>query len=372
MAKTAVLTGGGTAGHIYPALALAERLQDRGWEVVYAGTPKGLEATLAPAAGLPFVGFEASGFDRAHPLTLVSGVARIAKSERKAKKWLRELKPEAVIGFGGYVSIPVVRAAEALDIPVIVHEQNSVMGLANKAACSHAQAVCLTYECTCSAVPDGVDVEVTGNPVRTQVMEATRDEARKLFGIPEDAVMLLVFGGSQGARHINQAICAMKEDLVERENLHVMHITGPKELESVEEAMALTEEERARYQLLGYQDMMPEAMAAADVIVSRSGATSLAEISARRIPALLVPFPAATADHQTTNAQAWVDTGAALMVKDDQLDTPLFRESVLKLVDDGALRDQMRAAATVSDSITAADRLADIVCCTCVPAENLS
>lgn len=361
MAKTAVLTGGGTAGHIYPALALAERLQERGWRVLYAGTPTGIEARLAPEAGIPFTGFAASGFDRARPWTLVSGVARIALSEQRAKRWLRAEGADVVIGFGGYVSVPVVRAAEALKIPVVVHEQNSVMGLANKMAAKHASALCLTYGCTREGAPAGIPVEVTGNPVRQLVMRASRSQARDSFGIPEGAVMLLVFGGSLGARHINQALTALKDELLAREGVHIMHVTGPKELDATEEALALTPEERGRYRVLGYQDRMPEALAAADAIVSRAGATSLAEISARGIPAILVPYPHATADHQTTNARAWVDSGAALMFPDAEVEGAAFKEAVLALVDDPQMRAHMRQAACAADSANAAERLADVV-----------
>ncbi len=361
MAKVAVLTGGGTAGHIYPALALAERLEERGWELHYAGTPGGIEARLAPEANIPFTPFKASGFDRSRPWTLASGVARIMASERKAKRWLKDVGADVVIGFGGYVSIPVVRAAEALGVPVVVHEQNSVMGLANKSAARHAQAVCLTYDCTQGDVPGATCVRVTGNPVRAQVMSADREEARALFGIPTGATMLLVFGGSLGARHINQAVCAMKDELLARKDLCIMHISGPKELAACEDALELTDEERTRYQLMGYQDRMPDALAAADLIVSRAGATSLAEISAKGIPAILVPFPHATGDHQTTNGQAWVDSGAAIMFPDADVEGASFREALLDLVDDPDARTQMRACGCGSDAACAADRLADVV-----------
>ena len=154
---------------------------------------------------------------------------------------------------------------------------------------------------------------------------------------------------------------ALKDELLSRPRLHVVHITGPKELDAVTEALALTEEEAGRWTLLGYQDRMGEPMAAADAIVSRAGATSLAEISARAIPALLVPYPHATEDHQTTNARAYVDAGCAFMVPDAELDTPAFSEAVFSLIDDEAVRAAQTAAARAQKTAEAATMLADVV-----------
>ena len=265
----AVLSGGGTAGHINPALALASELADRGWDVRFAGTPQGVEARLVPAAGVPFTAFDASGFNRKHPLSLVKGVGKIAASSRKAEQWFREIKPDVVVGFGGYVSIPVARAAEKMGIPVVLHEQNSVMGMANKYLAKKAACVCVTYEHSMACLPPDASARLTGNPVRRSVMEASREEGRALFGLSEDDTMLLVFGGSLGARHINEAVVALKDELLSRPQLHVVHITGPKELDAVTEALALTEEEAGRWTLLGYQDRMGETMAAADAIARR-------------------------------------------------------------------------------------------------------
>ncbi len=355
-----ILSGGGTAGHINPALALAEVLAERGHEVFFAGTPHGVESRLVPQAGLPFKAFEAGGFDRSHPSSLVSGVAKIARSTRQAKRWFAEVRPDVVVGFGGYVSIPVARAAESLGIPVVVHEQNSVMGMANKYLSKRAQTVCVTYGCSADAASCPA-VCVTGNPVRRSVIESSREAGRAMLGIPYDALMLLVFGGSLGARHINEGIVGMRDELLAREDLRIVHITGPKELDAVREALALTPEQEERWQLMGYQDRMGETLAAADVIISRAGATSLAEISARAIPALLVPFPHATEDHQTTNARAWVDAGCALMMPDDELGTEAFRDQVRRLLDDGDLRASMAAAARSQKTADAAAKLADVV-----------
>ena len=356
-----VLSGGGTAGHINPALALAEVLKERECEVFFAGTPHGVESRLVPQAGLPFKAFEASGFNRNHPTTIFSGVAKIARSTKAARAWFSEVKPDVVVGFGGYVSIPVARAAEKAGIPVVLHEQNSVMGMANKYLAAKAAAVCVTYECSARDVPDASRVHVTGNPVRSSIFSASRDEGRAMLGVPEDARMLLVFGGSLGARHINEAFVAMKDDLLARPDLHVVHITGPKEYDAVCAALNLTDDEAARWHVMGYQDRMGETLAATDAVVSRAGATSLAEISALAIPALLVPFPYATEDHQTTNARAYVEAGCAYMMPDDALASDEFKAKVAALVDDEQVRARMREAARGQKTADAARLLADVV-----------
>lgn len=355
-----VVSGGGTAGHITPALALAEALEARGHEVFFAGTPTGVESTIVPEAGVQFKAFEAAGFDRKRISTLFSGVSKILKSTGLAVDWLREIDADAVVGFGGYVCIPVARAAIKLNIPVILHEQNSVMGLANKYLAKKAAVVCLTYACA----GEGVEAKryvVTGNPVRRAVLDASRDEGRKMLGIPDDALMLLVFGGSLGARHINQAICAMKDELLAEDNLYIVHITGPKELDSVLEALALTDEEAQRYIVMGYQNRMGETLAATDMTVARCGASSLAEISALAIPAILVPFPYATADHQTTNARAYCDAGCARLITDDQVESPEFHDALLELIRDADVREAMHEAARQQKAADAADTLADVV-----------
>ncbi len=359
--STFVLSGGGTAGHITPALALAEHLTDAGHEVHFAGTPHGVEADLVPRAGIDFTSFEATGFDRSRPWTLLTGIWHLSKSTKAAKRWFDKIKPDAVIGFGGYVSIPVARAAEELGIPVILHEQNSVMGMANKYLSKKADAVCLTYDVAGSSIEDKSKIRVTGNPVRASILSATREEGRANMGIPADARMLLVFGGSLGARHLNEAIAAMKDDLLARKDLYIVHVTGPKELESVKGMLELSAEEGERYRVVGYLDDMPDAMAAADAIVSRAGASSLAEISARGVPSILVPFPYATADHQTTNAKAYVGSGAAWMTADEDIDGSEFKEKVLQIVDDADERRKMTDAARGLGAQHATERLAKVV-----------
>ncbi len=357
----AVLSGGGTAGHINPAIATAEVLRDRGVDVQFAGRPVGNEIEWVSAAGIPFTPFEAEGFHRGHLDTLVKGVVIDAKSTKLAKQWFGEIKPDVVVGFGGYVAVPVGRAAVQMGIPLIVHEQNSVMGWTNRYLSGKADKVCLTYEHAAKYVKGASKVVVTGCPVRASVLSTTREEGRAKLGIPEDARMLLVTGGSLGARHLNQAICAMKDELLSREDLRIIHLTGPKELDAVTEALALTPAEQKRWRLFGFTNDMPACMAATDAIVSRAGASSLAEISARAIPAVLVPFPYAAEDHQTTNARAYVEAGCAHMIPDDQVETPAFAQLVTELIDDAGVRESMTAAARAQKTADAATTLADII-----------
>lgn len=346
---------------MYPALALAEKLSSDGYDVYYAGTPHGIESHIVPDAGLPFEPFESSGFDRAHPKSLITGISKILKSTKKASKWFKKIKPCAVVSFGGYVSIPVARAAEKAGIPVIVHEQNSVMGMANKYISKKAKEVCLTYEDAASYVPDGVPYKLTGNPVRESIVSTTREEGRNYLGIPDDAHLCVVFGGSGGARHINKAIIAMKDDLLAQDDLYIVHITGKGEYDSVAEALNLTNDEAQRWRLVAYEDQMPKVLAAADGVVSRAGATSLAEIAARCIPAVLIPYPFATNDHQRINARSYANSGAAIVVDDDDLDTDEFKSAVLLLATDEALRGEMHAAAKALGQTDAASALAGAV-----------
>lgn len=356
-----VLSGGGTAGHINPALALAEELTDRGHTVYYAGTPGGVEARLVPLAQVPFTAFEASGFNRHHPTSIVHALRLIARSTKQAKAWFADIKPDVVVCFGGYVCIPVGRAAESLGIPVVVHEQNSVMGLANKGLARKAAAVALTYQSAQSAVKDQSCVHLVGNPVRKSIFNATRHEGRAYCDVPENAVQLVVFGGSLGARHINQALVAAKDALLSVDNLYVYHITGPKDLDEVKKALNLTSEQEKRWRIVGYEDQMGKVLAGADCVVSRAGATSLAELSALEKPALLVPFPYATADHQTMNARAVVEAGAAFMVSDSELDSSVFQDKLLELVTQSDTRSAMKQAASSFETSNAAAKLADIV-----------
>lgn len=358
------MSGGGTAGHIYPALAAADRFTFDGHDVTFYGTPQGLESKLVPEAGVAFVPIEAHGFDRSRPLTLLTSTAGVLRSALIARRHFRFTRPDVVVGFGGYVSIPVGLAASWCGVPLVLHEQNAVPGLTNKFLSRRAQTVCITYPETATAVSGGgARVVATGNPVRASVLEGRREDGLALIGIDDpDAVVLLVFGGSRGAKHLNSAVGALGARLLAvNPKVHVVHATGPVEFEAVLGALDQGVRDSGRYHVLPYIDRMGDVMAAASLAVCRAGATTIAELTAIGLGAVLVPYPFATDDHQTKNAQAMVASGAALAFADHDLDGDGFGRAILSLLGDANTRDTMSRASRALGRPDAAAELADAI-----------
>lgn len=360
------IAAGGTAGHINPALALAEELAARGHKVGFFGQQRRLEGTLVPQAGFELKSLNVTGFDRSRPWTLITALVRMRLAERELDRHFAEIgKPDVAIGFGAYIELPLMRWCARHGVPTVLHEQNSVPGLANKTAAKKANKVCVALPVAIDAFRDragaSTQIVVTGNPVRRSVIDASREAGRADFAISDGQTMLLVFGGSLGARHLNEGVAALKDELLRRPELHIVHSTGKELFDEVTSALNLTEEQATRWEVRPYIDNMGEALAAADLVLSRAGASSIAEIAALAVPSMLVPYPFATADHQTTNARYLVEAGAAVMLADDAIDTAAFAQELLSLVDDAARRDEMRACARGLAQDQAASVLADQV-----------
>ncbi len=366
-----VIAAGGTAGHINPAIALAEVLRDRGYAIRFIGTPHGLESTLVPEAGFTFIGLNATGFNRKRPLTLIKSVAYMLQGHSKLKKLFKADIPLVGIGFGAYVEVAALSALQSLKIPIAIHEQNSVPGLANKWMARRAQAIALTYPSTVELFQSKLSqrgsrhkkaqIILTGNPVRRQFFEATRAQGRELLGLPDDALVLLVFGGSSGARHINQAVARIKDKLLAINNLHVVHATGASQFDEACELLALTDVERERWHVIDYITNMGATLAACDVALTRAGASTIAELEAMKTPALLVPYPYATENHQERNARDLVEKGAACMILDHELDSEAFEDELIGLLASSSRREELRLALEQRDAKHAAERLADVV-----------
>ena len=360
------IAAGGTAGHINPALALAEELRDRGHHVRFFGQTSKLEGRLVPEAGFELVPVVVSGFDRSRPWTLATSLYRMRRAQSQiAKLFSAEGAPDVAVGFGAYVEMALLNCCHRLGVPYVLHEQNSVPGLANKALAPHASRVCISVPAARVAFERegraAREVVLTGNPVRRSVVNASRDEGRAAFGVEPHETMLLVFGGSLGAAHINEGVGRLKRELLAREGLVVVHSTGADGFDETVSALALTPEEQIRWRVMPYISNMGQALAAADLVLSRAGASSIAEIAAVGVPSLLVPYPHATADHQTTNARFLVDAGAAVLVPDAQIDEAVFSSELLGLLDEPARRDTMREAALGLGQSRAAAALADEV-----------
>lgn len=367
------IAAGGTAGHVNPALALAEELSDRGHAVRFFGQTRRLEGTLVPKAGFPFFPVEVTGFDRERPWSIVPALLHLAREERRLVSAFRadpSLRPDVVVGFGAYVELPLVRAATRLGIPVVLHEQNSVSGLANRKSASSAALVAISQPSVRETFEraGAKRIEFTGNPVLRSVLSGDRARGRAALGIPEDAVLLLAFGGSLGAQHINRFMVSIKDELLSRSGVYALHSCGAEDFDATRDALALTADEAERYRVQPYIDDMGDMLAASDLVLSRAGASSVAEIAALAVPSVLVPYPHATADHQTTNARFLVDSGAAVMCADADIDGDGFARTLLGLVDDGAARDEMRAAARGLAASRAACALADGVESVCAGA----
>ena len=357
-----VVSAGGTAGHINPAIAVADELRSRGHRILFVGTPNHIEAKLAVDAGFDFKGFEVAGFDKARPWTLATSGAKIMKATSAAKAMLKADRPDAVLTFGAYVSIPVGRAATSLGIPLIIHEQNSVPGMANTYLAKKADVTALTYEESAKHLQPKNPPVIIGNPVRASFETCSRARGRELLGIPDDATVMLAFGGSLGAQHLNAAVAAMKDQLLAIPNLHVVHGTGKADYQAAKDKLNLTEEESKRWHLFEYIDQMGDVLAASDMVVSRAGASSLAEIMTLGIPAVLVPFPYARGDHQTLNASGCVAAGAACLIPDAEVEGEEFASTVLDLATNPDRRAVMAQACSQFSGSSARIQLADIAC----------
>lgn len=357
-----VIAGGGTAGHVNPALALAQALE--GDDVSFLGTGTGAEAALVPEAGFALETIEVSGFDRARPLSIVTTGLRAARAVTAARRALKRLRPDVVVGMGGYVSLPACLAARLLGIPVVLHEQNIVFGLANRVCKRWAARVAVSFEDTLALA--GRRGVLVGNPVRPEIIALERDADRKrghaTFELDPARKTLLVFGGSQGARRINEAAAGLASLWAARTDVQVLHIAGRVQAATwLQEARRGAAEGPLVYRVVGYVERMVEAYAAADLALCRGGATTVAELGVVGLPALIVPYPHHRDRQQERHGRVMERAGAARVLLDDEATAErVAKEADALLGDDDALK-RMRGAALAAGRPDAARRLAAVV-----------
>jgi UDP-N-acetylglucosamine--N-acetylmuramyl-(pentapeptide) pyrophosphoryl-undecaprenol N-acetylglucosamine transferase len=358
-----VVGTGGTAGHVFPAVATAERLRDRiGAEVTFLGRDQGLEARLVPAAGFPLETVEAVPFARKVSLTTLRAPFAALAASRRCRGIVRGA--DVILGMGGYVSVPVALAARRERVPLVLHEQNAIPGLANRLAARWSRVVGLSFESSGSRFPRRVRTVVTGNPVRSSVLrvrderEALRAEGSRELDLEPERRTVLVFGGSQGARKLNDAAAEACRLLSGRGDLQLLLLTGQAHHDSVRE-MKLGEG-RLVVRSKPFLDRMELAYSVADLVVGRAGATTVAEVTACGLPAVLVPYPHATARHQDANAAAVVRAGGAVVVPDRELDGEVLALRISEIIDDPELLGGMSRGAAEFGRPEAAEALADL------------
>ncbi|MDQ3670120.1 MAG: undecaprenyldiphospho-muramoylpentapeptide beta-N-acetylglucosaminyltransferase [Actinomycetota bacterium] len=341
-----MIAAGGTAGHVLPALAVAEALRRRGASVTFAGSPDRVEAQLVREAGYEFDAFRVSGLPRRAGPALLRALALAGRAPVSCVRILRRRRPDIVLGAGGYVAGPMVLAAAMLRIPAAITEADAHLGLANRLAAPLAKKVFLAFPL--AGVEDDGKYRVVGRaiPARACVSEPT--EARKRLGLRSTGPVVLIFGGSQGARRLNEAAI----EAFAEEGPNVLHLCGHAHYAGLRDRV-----KRDSYVLLAFTDHIGAALTAADLVVARAGG-SVWEVAAAGKPAVLVPYPHATADHQTTNARYFERGGGALVVPETELD---LRRTVEELLGDPPRLERMAAAMRGLARPDAADVIAEEV-----------
>ncbi|RSK42224.1 undecaprenyldiphospho-muramoylpentapeptide beta-N-acetylglucosaminyltransferase [Hymenobacter perfusus] len=335
-----IISGGGTGGHIFPAVAIANEVRRRHpeAEILFVGANGRMEMTRVPEAGYNIVGLDIAGLQRSlTPQNLLFPI-KVMRAVRKAGKIIEKFRPDAVVGVGGYASAPVLMAATSRGIPALIQEQNSYAGLVNKLMARRVQRICVAYEGMEQFFPADRLV-LTGNPVRTEIADGQRSEALAFFGLDATRPVLLVIGGSLGARTLNQATAAALPRLREA-GVQLLWQTGKVYFPEAEKQAASFAADNL--QALEFVRRMDLAYAAADVVISRAGALSVSELCLTGKPSILVPSPNVAEDHQTKNARALAQKDAALLVRDAEAGAVLYDEALV-LLQNPARQQQLAA-----------------------------
>ncbi|MBO4467987.1 MAG: undecaprenyldiphospho-muramoylpentapeptide beta-N-acetylglucosaminyltransferase [Clostridia bacterium] len=362
-----LFAGGGTAGHINPALAVADYIKQKHKDakISYIGTPDKLEATLVPKKGYDFYTIEVSGFKRAFSFSNVkynlNAVAKAMSASKKVRSLLKELKPDIVVGTGGYVSGPVLKEAAKMKIKTAIHEQNAYPGVTTKMLSGSVDAVMLAMPEAEKHLKLKKEPVITGNPVRTELTEISREEARKKLGF-DDRPMILSFGGSLGARHLNEAVEKLIENYYQSGKIYHIHGTGKVGFAAMNEHL----EEKgielpAEIQVREYIDDMDVCMAAADLVICRAGAITLSELALCGKPSVLIPSPFVTENHQFHNAMTLKKAGAAEIIEEKDLTGESLLETVEMLIENKPKLEKMSQAAKKAAIPDANKRIYDVL-----------
>ncbi|WP_019152875.1 undecaprenyldiphospho-muramoylpentapeptide beta-N-acetylglucosaminyltransferase [Robertmurraya massiliosenegalensis] len=355
-----VVSGGGTGGHIYPALALIREIQKENIEAefLYIGTEKGLEEKLVPRENIPFKSIHITGFKRKLSFDNMKTIYRFIKGVSDSKKMLKEFKADVVIGTGGYVCGPVVYAAAKLGIPTIIHEQNSVPGLTNKFLSRYVNKIAICFDEAKNFFPNE-KVVFTGNPRASEVLGQDGVKGRLSVGLKTGEPAVLIFGGSRGARPINEAVIKSLSEFGSKP-YQILYITGDVHYNEVLKEVELVGNP-ANVVIKPFVHNMPEVLAGIDLTVSRAGATTLAELTSLGIPSILIPSPYVTNNHQEKNARSLSDRGAAKLLLEKELTSKKLVEEIDRILMDEKQLMSMKKSAKELGIQDAAQRLYNVM-----------
>lgn len=320
-----IIAGGGTGGHIFPAVAVGHALERMrpGTQLLFVGAKGKMEMEKVPQEGFEIIGLDIAGFNRSNIFKNISLPLKLIKSRIKARRIIKDFKPDAVVGVGGYASFPVLNAAQGMNVPTLIQEQNSYAGKSNQILAKKAKAICVAYQNMDRFFPKDKLV-ITGNPVRKNIsqMSISREEGQKWLGLNSDRKTVLIIGGSLGAKSINEAIDeSLAEILVE--DVQLIWQTGKLYYEQAKQSAA---KHGDKVKVFDFIREMDHAYSAADIVVSRAGALAIAELCIAAKPVIFVPYPYAAEDHQTSNAMALVTHNAAIMIKDSDAKAELLKK----------------------------------------------
>ena len=351
-----ILAGGGTAGHINPALAIADAIvqNDKDAQILFVGTQRGLERTLVPKKNYNIRYIDVEGMKARITLKNIKAGIKYISAIGKSKRLIREFAPDVVIGTGGYVCAPVVAAANALHIPTVIHEQNVFPGNAIKMLAKKSTVTAISFAETTRYLNDAGEILLTGNPLRAEILSADRESARAELGL-ENEKYIVIFGGSLGAKTINDVACDYIENYGNEKNIRICIATGKYGYEDV--SSRITTEKYPNVEVKQYIHNMDKVLSAADLVVCRSGAITVSEICALGVPSVLVPSPNVTRNHQEYNARALSDNGAAITILEKDFNMTSLKKAADSIILNDKASNEMRDKARSMGKINAAEMI---------------
>lgn len=359
-----MITGGGTGGHIYPALAIATEIKDRfkDAEILYVGTEKGLESELVPKEGFNFKTIRVKGMPRRISIDAIIAMKELLLGLSDANKIIKDFKPDIVIGTGGYVCGPVVYMASKKNIPTVIHEQNAFPGITNKILSRYVDRILITFEESKKYFKFPEKIVITGNPIRKNILKVDKNKAYFDLNINPNTPFVLSFGGSGGQKKLNEAMSYVIEKNIDNKYLQIIHVTGNRFYEEFNEeikAKGLAVSDNIR--IVPYLYDIPKALNVADLVITSAGAITLAEISAIGVPSILTPKGYTAENHQEYNAKAFKEKGASYLILEKDLSGRVLYEAIDEIISDKKKLNDMEKKSKVLGKPNATEKIVDII-----------